>query len=618
MIGPKGVGDLRVMRQALSRYAPGEIAHIENVMRTESRSRDHRRLLRSETSYQLDAESETENTRDQQSTERFELENETSKIAQSQESFEAGVAVSSSLGPVTISAHADYSTSSSRQESQRAATKYAKEMVDKAIDRVKKATREQRRNTVTEETEELNHHGFDNTEGTEHVRGLYRWVDKLYFNKIITYGRRLMYEIFVPEPASFYLYALGRTPSTPLGGPAPEVLDPASGRMVPLTPELIEPHNYLDLVARYRVPDVEPPPPASRIVTKSIARLFDDRPRQAGEERPLGRGWALAEEIAIPAGYSAAVATVTVVYPTAPDAPIVVMPGSFRQLSVILGKRSEVRALEHTEDGRFTMTFGLAGETATVPLSIVDYSHRFLGLTIEITCLRTPAAMVTWQMDTFNAVVNSHQRQSAQTVAAMPIEGRNPASNRQIEAAELKRQALLQWLGTYPLSPAVDVSGGEPRVDGAVAEENARWIRFFEDAFDWANMTYTLLPYLYGSRAAWPDVFSITDRDPLFEAFIRAGAARVMVPVHVDATAAVLFFQRTGLLWEGPDAPTFAPDDPEGATYTSMLLDLEDETDVHDLVRDVPMSGDDPEVWEVKVPTSLVWLQGSMDLEGEE
>ena len=60
---------------------------------------------------------------------------------------------------------------------------------------------------MTTETEEVNTHGFDNTEGTEHAVGVYRWLDKLYQGQVKNYGKRLMFEMVVPEPAAFHKYA---------------------------------------------------------------------------------------------------------------------------------------------------------------------------------------------------------------------------------------------------------------------------------------------------------------------------------------------------------------------------------------------------------------------------
>ncbi len=59
-IKPLGIGDLKVVKQKLVRYEAGEVAHIENVMAQETRSRQHRRLRQFEEIVELEQEREEE------------------------------------------------------------------------------------------------------------------------------------------------------------------------------------------------------------------------------------------------------------------------------------------------------------------------------------------------------------------------------------------------------------------------------------------------------------------------------------------------------------------------------------------------------------------------------
>ena len=40
------------------------------------------------------------------------------------------------------------------------------------------------------------------------IRGIYQWVDKKYSMRVVNYGKRLLYDVVVPEPASFLIHAL--------------------------------------------------------------------------------------------------------------------------------------------------------------------------------------------------------------------------------------------------------------------------------------------------------------------------------------------------------------------------------------------------------------------------
>jgi len=133
-IKPTGIGDLKVVKQKLARYEAGEIAHIENVMASEYRSRGHRRLRQFEERVTLDQERLEENKRDLQSTERFELQNEIEKTTKSETSLQAGLDISAGYGPfVQVNAFARFSTSSATEESNKNSTKYAKEITEKSI-----------------------------------------------------------------------------------------------------------------------------------------------------------------------------------------------------------------------------------------------------------------------------------------------------------------------------------------------------------------------------------------------------------------------------------------------------------------------------------------------------
>ena len=69
-------------------------------------------------------------------------------------------------------------------------------------------TTKKRTSRILREFEENNKHGYDNRQGESHVTGVYRWVDKIYKNRLVNYGKRLMYEFNVPEPSRFFKKAI--------------------------------------------------------------------------------------------------------------------------------------------------------------------------------------------------------------------------------------------------------------------------------------------------------------------------------------------------------------------------------------------------------------------------
>ena len=76
------------------------------------------------------------------------------------------------------------------------------------MERIVSKVREEKITKVTESFEEINSHVFDNREGDHHVSGVYRRINKVYKNQVQNYGKRLMYEFMIPEPAQLHKLGL--------------------------------------------------------------------------------------------------------------------------------------------------------------------------------------------------------------------------------------------------------------------------------------------------------------------------------------------------------------------------------------------------------------------------
>jgi len=201
-----GVSDYMRVEQDVCCYTAGEVSHIENILKGEYKERSTRRLRRQETTTTFETESTTEKLRDTTTTDRFEMEKESSQVIQQDLALDIGVTASGQYGPVKMTTDIGFATASSSVEANLQASNYAKEVSSRALDRVVNRVREERVNKVVEEFEENNLHGLDNTNNADgHVTGLYRWVDKIYKNQVVNYGKRLSFEFMIPEPAKFHL-----------------------------------------------------------------------------------------------------------------------------------------------------------------------------------------------------------------------------------------------------------------------------------------------------------------------------------------------------------------------------------------------------------------------------
>ncbi|MEZ4854691.1 hypothetical protein [Flavobacterium sp.] len=208
-----GVADYNKVEQTIQGYIEGEVAHIENVMAREFKEKSTRRLRRSEVTETTSSETERENLTDTSTVDRFEMQSEVAKVIANSKDFNAGADVRAHYGItdknfIDVGANMNFATHNSKEESTRQAVTNSKEITERALDRIVSKVKEERIEKVLEEFEENNTHGFDNRKGDKHVVGVYRWVDKVYKNQIVNYGKRLMFEFAIPEPASLHWLAM--------------------------------------------------------------------------------------------------------------------------------------------------------------------------------------------------------------------------------------------------------------------------------------------------------------------------------------------------------------------------------------------------------------------------
>ncbi|WAU78450.1 hypothetical protein O1Q96_01015 (plasmid) [Streptomyces sp. Qhu-G9] len=221
-IKPIGVGDLKVVRQWLTAYLPGEISHIHNVMKGETKTNDHRRLEKSDQTFSFSDTSSEESTRDVQTTQRFEVKNEAEQVVKSALGVTANASVSYKSDMVLATVGAGFSYNRTADDTTRTAQNFAREVMDKAVQRVTSQTVSQRSSALHLETEEKNLHTFTNDKANAtHVSGIYRWVDKQYTAQVFNYGKRLMFEFLVPEPAAFWAASRLRAVADTLDVPQP-------------------------------------------------------------------------------------------------------------------------------------------------------------------------------------------------------------------------------------------------------------------------------------------------------------------------------------------------------------------------------------------------------------
>lgn len=561
-VRPAGIADLLLVRQNLRKYEMYEVAHIENVLQGESKERTHRRTQTSEEVLVTETERTEATERDLQSSERFELKSESAETIKEDTKVDAGVTVTANYGPsVKVTAEAGFAYERAREEAAKIATSYARDVTERAVSRLQERTLERRTRRIVQEVEEINKHGVDNKGANAHIIGIYRWVDKIYEAQIVNYGRRMLLEFSVPEPAAFYRYTQS---ARPVEGVTLERPEPpgyfAGGTFVPLSPSAITAWQYLFWVGKYNVEGVEPPPRLYSVIGTTLEKPYSDA-------KPFTK---VSTELKVPVGYVARSAAATFLCAAKDDYFFGVIVGD-RFLVLNLGQLSAF----------------LEDEDSFVPLALQTSNVSSIVVNVEVECRRTDEAYRRWQIKTFNSIMIAYNQLRARYddhVAAariqegVAIRGRNPLANRQIERTELKKAAISLLTGQhFDLFNAMRANAPPfeyPQMDLAKAHEEGAYIQFFEQSLEWKNMMYVFYPYFWGRKEEWPIISQLDDVDPLFLHFLQAGAARVQVPVRPGFEEAVLYFlESDGSIWNGGDPPHI-----DDELYVSLVQEIREQT----------------------------------------
>jgi hypothetical protein len=439
----------------------------------------------------------------------------------------------------------------------------------------------------------------------------------------------------IPEPAAFVLDAVTTqgqketlTPpqpfvliTDPTGATRPvQPSDLGSGGLLmpglvsrPVTPGDLElgagdPNYYGKYAATYGAVGVNAPPEPMTTVSKGLTANKDDHDHLA-----------LVDNLTIPQGYQAT---------------DIAVQGGFtiyenedgdERLWVFVGKqrfqakgRGNLQAAAAFLPDPLSMSID---EQGNIPIAVETQQARDFAITVEVACKLTDAALDQWKLDTYGALLNAYARLWADyrdKLAAQKIQkastqalGQNPAQNRIIERTELKKACLALLSGTDLYSAgfddvAVNLTGPafpRPNVPpkpnpNIVGGDQAAFIRFFEQAFEWEHMMYLFYPYYWARTEKWYESALRDNPDPLFAEFLKAGSARVVVPVRLQLEGDVRYFLMTGQIWGGGAMP--------GITDTDYLP-ITEEIKARDDAPGTETPQGDP--WEVLLPTTLIRLR---------
>ena len=599
---PFQIADLRVVEQQTVGYLPGEIAHINNTQPGGLNTRVTRRLKRTEDFESLFTENEVMHESDSQSTEKFGMEKAASQVQTEEDSWNVNASLSASYGPVKASVDGGYESTTSTTDSNSASQTYAKEVVQKVVDRVSQKVRRERSTKTVEEFEETVTQVMDNSKSDEPKSYVYRWLNKLSRVTLKNYGKRLMFQIDIAHPSHYHLSRSIKTGSTVTLPDAPSKVTIGTKNYLITGPTDINKYNYLPLANYYNA-------------KVDIFKEFQTVTKGYAGDAKSPSHTTIVEDLIIPAGYE-----VTKAY----------LSGGISSLEYFVTYVTPVGRLDLKFDSKKLETYdfveGMKTNSLTrlpadkLTITIFGFYDQGYHANLSLDCRLSEEGELAWQIKTYQAIMEGYEKLKQEAEEKMSefnpnLPGLNPDQKTQIIKTELKKEALRKMFRCNPFSASDQyVVGQEYNSDCCVDSENAEKARFLETTFDWRNMTYEFYPYFYGDRIAhnesksdnWDAIQKITDSDPHFESFLQASYATVCVPVNRDAAkeiAAVNFILNNSI----------ANHEILPESMQSLLSDLQDEVvtkftyDING--NELPAPKETIDLGIYPTPTSLVILE---------
>lgn len=582
---PYAIGELQLVKQQFIKYEPGEVAHIENVLRGEKKETQRRKLNRISQSSSQEIlkvdDSETGNTDKQ-----MDLSSEIQKTLTDNTINTNYKNLKATYGsPNAITYDGSWTVTEPGQKKNNI-TKFARDVLNKTLSRINRQVTEIRRSSTLDEIEDTVTSVFDNTGSGSNLMGVYRWLNKVYSNYVVNYGNRLMIECLITNPASGYIAAQDQCD--------------ASSPSRPVSPAELGIESYSDIQTskypEYAVlcPGIEPPPEPSIVVSATL--------RQDEEKM-----------IQLPQSYQAKTLDVANIIPS---------DSTSGQWHLIVGKKVYTltgadissQAMNHESGAVAAAVNGNASLSATSPPPDQDS----VIVSIEITCQPTPMAFTQWQINTYNAI-DEHYKTSSKSYYNNTSNGsddRRAQTNRIIIHEQLQKACMeLLFKLLFRCNP-----GTAPNI---IRTSELRYVQFFNSLFHWDEMYYVFGEnFIDGQKTGNPRsrLNGTLDWDRDFCTFLHADYARVILPVQPLFNRTVLFFLATGIVWEGKDClvpgvgnytgqsgkTTLSPD-------TGYLNKNHSDIEILNEMKKISFTPDKYEqiggTWTIDVPTSMKILQ---------
>ncbi len=634
------VSDLVLIEEEVVGYVPSDIAHIENALDGELRSRTHRSLDKSEIRFSQSESAQVRHHINLATNSRHNFRAEIDDITQRKwgGTLQAGV---KGKGPiewyVDVSAYYD----DEKRKVDKTINEAAKEITEEARLEVTRKIQHERSELTINEVEIINEHRIENASGNGHMNGIYHWVDQVREMTRMDYGRHLIVKLVLPNPANLLINRKREQEESLEDFPYnnPDSIFPT--------------RDLFNRARKYNVHQIPIYPYREKTQTYQINFI-------PGESQAIKEDYAFFQEHIPLKEKDYEISTVEVSY-TCPwyrlgDKPrktlsINVLGNHFRISSDLDGKNFDYDrkvSTNHHAAIRYGWMNNLPGRDENkiydqgfvhfswprnggplnldfLPISIQTRNALYFEANISITLTlrggpnqENPSKISKWQKEVYELLFQAYQRKkeeiekrsrdSREEQLLHTISGANPKKNEHTIFEELKRQ-IIQVLredtnhtfkGFFS-----NPEGNEEKFDIKFDEirKYSALVEFFENAIDWEKMTYELYPYFWHESKEWRERQQFQDTDPLLESFLKAGAVQTLFPIKRGYERNFLHYMENGELWNHNEALLINSEEHLGIMEEVNEFLTEDEEESGPVQKGEP--------WRVRIPTNLIILSES-------
>ncbi|WJS96804.1 hypothetical protein NYQ10_10190 [Flavobacterium johnsoniae] len=611
-----GIADYRKVVSTISRYIPAEVAHIENVMASEFREKVTTKETTTENKEFESTDTEIENLKETTANDRFQMQTEVAQILNEQRKNDVNTNSTVNGTGYSFNLTTGNSTSGSKEDSNKQAVTTAKEVTNKAVEKIVSKVKKERTVTVTEKFIDVNKYGFDNRGSKDHVSGIYRHINAVYRNRIQNYGKRLTYEFSIPEPA--LVHKLGRIVNDY------DLLEKINN----IKPE--KPTNPKDFFKDFNEITID-----NYIAFKNLFGIKELKDYPSCDPFTLSRESSKGEgdfEIPLIKGFIPTTFHLfSIVDAGSPDIEFKTEEGGGQYFEIDLNDKNIYYTAYRTghilgddknkinNSGNILISYPIP---SLVKCAIRATKIEFYRFNFTLNFIPDIKTILEWKKEFYDTIIKEYEKKlkiyneavediikeyEKQKIKSDEDKNRREKRNyRQIEIQSLKRNCLsylideenrentIRDFGTNLYKKRTDFTDTLINKSHKLDEYTA-FVRFLEQAFEWNEMSYSFYPYYWGKKEIWKENYNEDSEDPLHKAFLQAGMARVIVTVRPGFNDAVNMYLTTGKIWQGGNLPVYG-----SSMFVSIAEELRENTDY--TVQDE---------WESVLPTNLIVLQSS-------